>query len=44
MDRRALWPKTFTPRELEKLRKAEEARAKKEEEEAEEKRRLEEEK
>ena len=44
MERRALWPKTFTPRELEKMRKAEEARLKQEEEAAEEKRRLEEEK
>ena len=28
VDRRALWPKTFTPRELEKMRKAEEQRLK----------------
>jgi len=40
----ALWPKTFTAAELEKMRKEEEIRAKKEEEEQAEKQRLEDEK
>ena len=44
VDRRALWPKTFSPQELEKMRKAEERRAKREELAAAEKQRLEEEK
>jgi len=40
----ALWPKTFTARELEKMRKAEEKKMKAAEEEEAEKRRIEEEK
>lgn len=44
VDRRALWPKTFTPQELEKLRKSEENKNAREEAAAEEKRKLEEEK